>query len=115
MTAAAQRLLSSDLMAESVPEDGSSTVLTTTWKVLGADGVLEVGLWAAGPGSDVDIEIDEVFLVLNGSGTVTFDDGSRIELAPGTLVRLHAGDRTTWVVTDRLHKLYITPTLGDVK
>ena len=66
-----------------------------------------LGLWEAGPGEDTDVEVDEVFLVLSGAGEVTFDDGDRVELRPGTVVRLRAGDRTTWVVTERLRKLYV--------
>ena len=50
---------------------------------------------------------DEVFLVLSGRGTVTFADGGAIDLRPGVLVRLHAGDQTTWTVTERLRKLYL--------
>ncbi len=66
-----------------------------------------MGLWEAGPGTDTDVEADEVFLVLSGAGTVTFEDGSAITLRPGALVRLRAGDRTTWEVTQRLRKLYV--------
>ena len=45
--------------------------------------------------------------MLSGAGTVTFDDGSAIELRPGVLVRLHDGDRTTWTITERLRKLWL--------
>ena len=67
----------------------------------------EIGLWEAGPGTDVDTEIDEIFLVLSGAGTVTFADGSAIDLRPGVLVQLRAGDQTTWDITARLRKLYL--------
>jgi len=70
-------------------------------------GDVEVGLWEAGPGTDVDTEVDEVFLVLSGGGTLTFADGSAITLCPGVLVRLQEGDRTTWEITERLRKLYV--------
>ncbi|MCW2835305.1 MAG: cupin [Nocardioides sp.] len=111
---AAARLLSSDLMLEQVGPDGASEALATADRVL-ADpgrsastlGGVTVGLWAAGPGQDIDVECDEVFLVLSGLGTVAFDDGSSIDLRPGVLVELHEGDRTTWVLTERLRKLYL--------
>ena len=61
----------------------------------------------AGPGTEADTEIDELFLVLSGAGTLSFADGSTIELRPGVLVKLHAGDTTTWEITERLRKLYI--------
>ncbi len=104
------RLLSPDVRAEALPPDGGSEALATASRALvdgmtGATG--EVGLWEAGPGTDTDVEADEVFLVLTGEGTVTFEDGSTVDLRPGTLVRLVAGDRTTWEVRERLRKLYV--------
>lgn len=80
------------------------TTVTTPLTVLGES---EVGLWDMATGTDTDIEDDEVFLVLAGSGTVTFADGSRLDLRPGVLVRLVAGDATTWAVEEPLRKLYL--------
>lgn len=103
-----QRLVSADVLAESLSPDGVSEALATASAALVEGTVLaEVGLWEAGPGTDTDVEADEVFLVLGGRGTVRFEDGSEIDLRPGVLVRLHAGDRTTWVVSERLRKLYV--------
>lgn len=102
------RLLSSDVLAERVESDGVSTALDTASTELHAADGLEIGLWEAGPGRDVDTEVDEIFLVLTGVGTVTFDDGSAIALRPGVLVRLVAGDRTTWEISERLRKLYLS-------
>ncbi len=112
---AASRLLSADVAAESLEPDGVSEPLRTASRALLETGLeqglevgLEVGLWEAGPGVDTDTEVDEVFLVLSGAGTVAFDDdGSTIALRPGVLVRLRAGDRTTWEITERLRKLYL--------
>ncbi|RYP84155.1 DUF861 domain-containing protein [Nocardioides guangzhouensis] len=84
----------------------AADVLATATVALVEDGP-ELGLWEAGPGEDTDEEVDEVFLVLSGSGEVTFEDGSRVSLRPGVLVRLRAGDRTIWRVTERLRKLYV--------
>ena len=104
---AASRLLSADLAAEPLEPDGVSEPLRTASRAL-LESEVEVGLWEAGPGVDTDTEVDEVFLVLSGAGTVTFDDdGSTIALRPGVLVRLRAGDRTTWEITERLRKLYL--------
>ncbi|MEV0671098.1 cupin domain-containing protein [Mycobacterium sp. NPDC050441] len=67
-----------------------------------------VGVWEHTPGVSCDVESDEVFVVLSGDATVAFDDGSpAIELAPGSLVRLRAGQRTTWTVREILRKVYI--------
>ena len=108
MSHAADRLLCADLYAADVPPDGMSEALRTGSRSFGDLADLEVGLWDAGPGIDTDTEAEEIFVVLRGAGEVAFADGSTIALRPGTLVRLHAGDRTRWTITDRLRKLYLT-------
>ena len=70
-------------------------------------GDAEIGLWQVDPGALHDVEVDEVFLVLVGSGRVTFADGSVLALRPGVLVQLRAGDRTVWEITETLRKLYV--------
>jgi uncharacterized cupin superfamily protein len=85
----------------------SSDVLTADLEPLATLGGAEVGLWGMDPGTDHDTEVDEVFVVLAGRGTVTFEDGEVIELRPGVAARLHAGDRTTWTVTEALRKVYV--------
>lgn len=72
-------------------------------------GGAEVGLWTLSEGTVRDVEADEVFVVLAGDATLRIDEGPAIELRPGTAVRLHAGDRTTWVVRSPLRKVYVTP------
>ncbi len=83
----------------------NSDPLETAEVALSGDG--KIGLWEAGPGRDVDVEVDEVFVVLAGAGTVSFADGSSLDLRPGAVVRLLAGDATQWVITERLRKLYV--------
>lgn len=105
-TMSTRRLVSRDVLAETLAEDGVSQALATASAALVVTQV-EVGLWEAGPGTDTDVEADEVFLVLSGAGAVAFEDGSAIDLRPGVLVRLHEGDRTRWEITERLRKLYL--------
>ena len=100
------RLLSSDIHTDAVEADGVSAALSTASRAL-YEGGHEVGIWEAGPGTDTDVEVDELFLVLAGAGTVGFEDGSVLELRPGVLVRLCQGDRTTWQITERIRKLYV--------
>ena len=107
MTMAEERLLARDVLTAPTEPDGASEPLRTASAALSGLAATEVGLWDAGPGSDADVEVDEVFLVLAGRGTVTFEDGSALDLAPGVVVRLHEGDRTRWDVTERLRKLYV--------
>ncbi|MEW9548433.1 cupin domain-containing protein [Nonomuraea sp. NPDC050783] len=105
---ASARLISANVLAEVTTPDGASEPLATAHVVLRQSWTSDVGLWEAGPGTDVDVESDELFLVLSGAGTVTFADGSRIDLRPGVLVQLRSGDRTTWEITDRMRKLYLS-------
>ncbi|WGL50832.1 cupin domain-containing protein [Nocardioides sp. BP30] len=104
-----ERLIAADITSIGVETDGGSAALDTASRELGAIGTGSFGIWEAGPGSDVDVEQDELFLVLQGRGEIAFEDGSVIELAPGALVQLHAGDRTTWTIGERLRKLYLAP------
>lgn len=76
-------------------------------RALSVVGGLEVGVWEMTPGTCTDVEVDEVFVVLEGSGSVRFADGEELTLVPGTVVRLHAGDETTWTVHTTIRKLYL--------
>jgi uncharacterized cupin superfamily protein len=58
-------------------------------------------------GTARDTEVDEVFVVVSGAGHVTFEDGERIDLAPGVAVRLTAGERTVWTVIERVRKIWV--------
>lgn len=107
------RLLSPDVTAaelthEPLPADevvtGSPTAAVLT---LGTVGGAEVGLWEMAVGTARDTEVDEVFVIVSGRGHVTFDDGERIDLAPGVAVRLTAGERTVWAVTETLRKVWV--------
>jgi uncharacterized cupin superfamily protein len=104
-------LVSGDVLAEPLEPDGGSEALATALHPFGAVGDGEIGLWAAGPGTDTDVEVDEVLVVLAGTGTVTIHDdtgGTEVALSPGAVVRLAEGDRTTWRLDERLLKLYVT-------
>ena len=70
-------------------------------------GGAEVGLWEMTEGTARDTEVDEVFVIVSGRGHVTFEDGERIDLAPGVAVRLTAGERTVWTVTERVRKIWV--------
>ncbi|GAA5210791.1 cupin domain-containing protein [Streptomyces thinghirensis] len=101
------RLLSPDLEAELLAPDADGGTLHTMSVALATFSSAEVGLWEAGLGKDADTEVDEIFVVLAGAGTVTFADESTLRLRPGVAVRLYAGDKTRWNVTHRLRKLYL--------
>ncbi len=84
--------------------EGSPTAAVAT---LGSVGGVEVGLWEMSEGTARDTEVDEVFVIVSGRGSVLFDDGERIDLAPGVAVRLTAGERTVWTVTERVRKIWM--------
>ena len=111
--AGSDRLLSADLMThpldhEPLPPrdvvDGDPTAAVAT---LGGLGGVEVGVWEMTEGTARDTEVDEVFVVLAGAGTVSFEDGETLRLRPGVAVRLRAGERTTWTVTTPVRKVWL--------
>jgi uncharacterized cupin superfamily protein len=83
------------------PTTGAVTV--TTLDGLG----VEVGVWEMSTGAVRDVEAEEAFLVLAGRATIE-TGGETFEVARGDLVRLAAGTRTVWTVTEPLRKLYVT-------
>ena len=87
--------------------DGSPA---TGFAQLGEFGGAEIGVWEHTAGASSDVEADEVFVVLSGSATVSFDDPALepIELRAGSVARLTAGMRTVWTVRETLRKVYIT-------
>jgi uncharacterized cupin superfamily protein len=107
------RLLSPDVTTASLAHeplpgeevvDGSPTAAVLTLDTVGG---AEVGLWEMSAGTARDTEVDEVFVVVSGAGHVTFEDGERIDLAPGVAVRLTAGERTVWTVIERVRKIWV--------
>jgi len=103
-----------DLVHEPVPADAvASGAPATGLHQLGSFGGISLGIWEMTEGGMFDTEADEVFLVLSGSATVDFlaEDGSVTSsqaLGPHTLMRLVAGTRTRWTVTETLRKVYLT-------
>ena len=99
-----------DLDHEPVPADQSVRgEPTTAATAIDEFGGLEVGVWEMTPGVMTDVEADEVFVVVSGSATVEFGDGSQsLRIGPGDVVRLAAGSETVWTVSETLRKVYLT-------
>lgn len=110
---ATSRVLATDLLLgtlehEPLPADEVDAGEPTTGFVeLGTLGEVETGIWEMTEGVARDTEAEEIFIVLSGSGQVEFEDGSTVALAPGVAVRLFAGERTRWTITETLRKVYI--------
>jgi hypothetical protein len=73
-----------------------------------ADGKVERGVWQHTTGVSRDTESDELFVVLTGRATIEVEDGPTLEVGPGDVGLLHAGDRTTWTVHEDLRKIFQT-------
>ena len=103
-----------ELVRETVPAEAvASGSPATGLHPLGSFAGVDLGVWEMTEGGMYDTEADEVFLVLSGTATVDFlaGDGSvesTAELVPHTLMRLAAGTRTRWTVTETLRKVYLT-------
>lgn len=84
---------------------------TTAVYELGDLGGVGIGVWEMTPGTATDTEADEVFVVLSGRARIDFTSPALppLEVGPGSVVRLAAGMRTTWTVTETLRKIYLTP------
>lgn len=104
------QLLSRNAVTEVLPDaipPGSAIVSGAPTAALGevAD---DVGIWEMTPGVVADIEVDEIFVVVAGRGSIRMiETGDTIELEAGVLVRLSAGDRTEWAVSETLRKVYV--------
>ena len=82
--------------------------VTTAVALIDTEGDMEVGVWEHSVGTSTDTEVEEVFVVLQGRGTVTCDEGGEIELQPGTVGLLPSGAKTVWTITEPLRKVWIT-------
>lgn len=68
---------------------------------------VEIGIWEHTTGESVDVEADEVFVVLEGRATVSYDDGTAFEIGPGSVVATPEGVASTWTVHETLRKVYL--------
>lgn len=113
MTQGSGRVLSRDVATHPVAHEPLPTAEvedgTPSAGVVGLSDVAgaEVGLWEMTAGTARDTEVDEVFVVLSGRGSVAFPDGEVVSLVPGVAVRLTAGERTVWTVAETLRKVWV--------
>jgi uncharacterized cupin superfamily protein len=95
----------SELSAGQCPDGSISTGLAH----VAESAFAQVGVWEHPQGTSTDVEQDEVFVVLSGSGRVILQDGTELVLKPGTVGVLEAGTPTTWIIDEPLRKVWIAP------
>lgn len=64
------------------------------------------GIWEHSTGVSTDVEQDEMFVIIAGRGRIVLDDGSVLELRPGTVGVLRAGEVTRWEIDEPLRKVW---------
>ncbi len=92
--------LDPETVLEGSPEV-SELVLATS-----PDGRVVRGVWQITPGVIEDVEADELFVVVSGRATVDVQGGATLELAPGVVGVLRAGDRAVWRIHETLRKVF---------
>jgi uncharacterized protein len=76
------------------------------------DGRVVRGVWQITPGVVRDVEADEVFVVISGRATVEVEGGPTLELEPGVVGVLRAGDRAVWTIHETLRKVFQITDVG---
>ena len=99
--------LDPETILEGSPEV-SELVLDTS-----ADGRVVRGVWQITPGVIEDVEADEVFVVVSGRATVEVEGGPTLELEPGVVGVLRAGDRAVWRIHETLRKVFQITDVGE--
>ncbi len=77
--------------------------------VLADDGTVETGVWEVTPGTFPGRKsgLQETFVVLAGTGTITGSEGDVVELRPGAVVHQPDGWHGMWDVVETVRKAYV--------
>lgn len=88
-----------------VDQTRSGSPRTGVWEA--PVGGVECGLWQHTEGVSVDVEVHEVFVVLEGSAEIEIEGEGTLQVGPGDVVELAAGARTVWHVMQPLRKFWV--------
>ena len=107
-----------DLELESAPLDPSAIVegspeVSELVLATSPDGRVVRGVWQITPGVIEDVEADELFVVVSGRATVEVEGGPTLELEPGVVGVLKAGDRAVWRIHETVRKVFQITDVGD--
>ncbi len=86
------------------PSDATDNAITLN------AGTVDIGFWACSPGTFKTARngVNEVILVLEGSGTLVADTGERVDHAVGDMVLIPNGWSGVWEIHEQFKKQYIT-------
>ena len=106
-----------DLELEPAPLDPSAIVegspqVSELVLATSPDGRVVRGVWQITPGVIEDVEADELFVVVSGRATVEVEGGPTLELEPGVVGVLKAGDRAVWRIHETLRKVFQITDVG---
>jgi hypothetical protein len=94
----------SKVISSSNPDNKLSTATTE----FGNTDFMQTGIWEHEPGVSTDTEVEEVFVVISGTGKVTcIDSGKVLGLSPGVVGTFATGTRTQWEIFTPLRKVFI--------
>jgi hypothetical protein len=85
---------------------GNPEVSSLILSITGEHNEIVRGIWQCTEGTVTDVEQDEMFTVIEGRATVTVENGPVLELSPGVVGFFRKGDKTTWVIHERLRKTF---------
>ena len=107
-----------DLALEPAPLDPSAIVegspeVSELVLDTSVDGRVVRGVWQITPGVIEDVEADEIFVVVSGRATVEVEGGPTLELEPGVVGVLRAGDRAVWRIHETLRKVFQITDVGE--
>ena len=91
-----------ELQLETIPAEPQ-----TSWREITGPGGLDVGVWEHAVGISEDVEVDEVFVVISGRATIELAGGEALEVGPGDVGILTAGEKTRWTIHETLRKVYV--------
>ncbi|MDO8392496.1 MAG: cupin domain-containing protein [Actinomycetota bacterium] len=78
------------------------------WKVLHQWRGIDIGVHSFAGGAAYYEDTDQVFVILAGSATVTWPDGSMLDVGAGDVVALKAtGSKLKWTIHETLRKVYL--------
>lgn len=100
----AELVLKPTALQGTTPSDATDNLVTLD------AGKVDIGFWACSPGvfKTARQGVNEVILVLEGSGTLVSDQGERVDHGVGDVVLIPDGWSGRWEIHEQFKKQYVT-------